>query len=52
MLESAVSEAQSSEARVTKLQEWFYRVDMILSEHIKNDITMEDLPHDFQVSNL
>lgn len=48
MLENAVAEAQNSESRVTKLQEWFYRIDLILNDHIKNDITMEDLPQDFQ----
>lgn len=52
MLEQAVSEAQTSEGRVSNLQIWIYKVDEILTEHIENDITMEDLPHDFQVRYL
>ncbi|XP_059621294.1 dystrophin, isoforms A/C/F/G/H isoform X4 [Phlebotomus argentipes] len=48
MLEQAVNEAQTSEGRVSNLQLWIFKVDEILTEHIENDITMEDLPHDFQ----
>lgn len=50
MLEKAVSEAQTSESRVQNFQQWIYRVDDLLNEHLDNDTTMEDLPHDFQVS--
>lgn len=50
MLEKAVSEAQSSESRVQNFQQWIYHVDELLNEHIDNDTTVEDLPHDFQVS--
>lgn len=49
MLEKAVSEAQSSESRLQNFQHWIYRVDELLNEHLDNDTTMEDLPHDFQV---
>lgn len=49
MLEQAVSEAQTSESRVTTLQHWISRVDNMLKEHEENDTTMDDLPHDFQV---
>lgn len=49
ILEKAVSEAQSSESRVQNFQNWIYRVDELLSDHLDNDTTMEDLPHDFQV---
>lgn len=50
MLEKAVSEAQSSESRVQNFQHWIYHVDELLNEHLDNDTTMDDLPHDFQVS--
>lgn len=50
MLEKAVSEAQSSESRVQNFQQWIYHVDELLNEHIDNDTTVDDLPHDFQVS--
>lgn len=49
VLEKAVSEAQTSESRITTLQQWIRRVDDILKEHEENDTTMDDLPHDFQV---
>lgn len=49
MLERAVSEAQTSESRISTLQLWITRVDEILKEHLENDTTMDDLPHDFQV---
>lgn len=49
MLSEAVSEAQTSESRVSALQDWINRVDDLLKEYIENDTTMEDLPHDFQV---
>ncbi|KAJ6635992.1 Dystrophin, isoforms A/C/F/G/H, partial [Pseudolycoriella hygida] len=48
MLQRAVSEAQTSETRVSTMQQWISRVDCILKEHLENDTTMEDLPHDFQ----
>lgn len=44
-----VSEAEKSEKCVTILERWLTRVDEILSEHLENDVTVEDLPHDFQV---
>lgn len=49
MLEKAVSEAQSSESRVQNFQQWIYHVDELLNEHLDNDTTVDDLPHDFQV---
>lgn len=49
MLQRAVSEAQTSETRVSTMQQWISRVDSVLKEHLENDTTMEDLPHDFQV---
>lgn len=45
----AVSEAQTSEKRITNLHTWIARVEDILKEHEDNDTTMDDLPHDFQV---
>ncbi|XP_037038480.1 dystrophin, isoforms A/C/F/G/H isoform X6 [Bradysia coprophila] len=48
MLQRAVSEAQTSETRVSTMQQWISRVDSVLKEHLENDTTMEDLPHDFQ----
>lgn len=50
MLEKAVSEAQSSESRIQNFQHWIHHVDELLNEHLDNDTTMDDLPHDFQVS--
>lgn len=52
MLEKAVTEAQSSESRVSNLQLWIYQVDRMLNEFYENDTTIEDLPHDFQVSSM
>lgn len=49
MLQRAVSEAQTSETRVSTMQQWICRVDGVLKEHLENDTTMDDLPHDFQV---
>ena len=49
ILEKSVSEAQSSEIRVQNFQQWISQVDELLNEHLDNDTTMEDLPHDFQV---
>lgn len=50
MLEKAVTEAQSSESRVSNLQQWIYHVDRLLNDFYENDTTIEDVPHDFQVS--
>lgn len=50
ILEKAVSEAQSSESRVQSFQHWIFYVDELLNEHLDNDTTVDDLPHDFQVS--
>lgn len=50
MLEKAVTEAQSSESRVSNLQQWIYHVDRMLNEFYENDTTIEDVPHDFQAS--
>lgn len=50
ILEKAVSEAQSSETRVQNFQQWICHVDDLLNEYLDNDTTMDDLPHDFQVS--
>lgn len=52
MLEQAVSQAQHSESRVTNFQNWVQRTDEALNEHLENDTTMDDLPHDFQVASL
>lgn len=49
MLDTAAKEAQGSESKVSYLQDWIAKVDLILSEHIENDVGVEDLPHDFQV---
>ena len=49
MLEKAVSEAQTSESRISSLQIWIARVDDVLKEHQENDTKMDDLPHDLQV---
>lgn len=49
VLEKAVSEAQSSESRVQNFQHWIYHVNELLNEHLDNDTTVDDLPHDFQV---
>lgn len=51
MLEKAVTEAQSSESRVSNLQQWIYHIDRVLNEFYENDTTIEDVPHDFQVSD-
>lgn len=51
MLSEAVSEAQTSESRVSGLQDWINRVDELLKEYLENDTSIEDLPHDFQVRN-
>ncbi|XP_055384433.1 dystrophin, isoforms A/C/F/G/H-like [Condylostylus longicornis] len=48
ILELEVTEAERSEECVSKLEKWLSRVDEILSEHLENDVTIEDLPHDFQ----
>lgn len=52
VLEQAVSEAQNSESRITNFQNWIHRTDESLHEHLENDTTMDDLPHDFQVGNV
>lgn len=49
ILEKAVSEAQTSESRVSDLQHWIFRVDELLSDFIENDTTVECLPAEFQV---
>lgn len=48
MLEKAVREAQNCESKISHLQDWVTRVDLLLTEHIENDVGIEDLPHDFQ----
>lgn len=50
MLEEEVSEAEKSQTFVMQLENWLCKVDDVLSEHIENDVTVEDLPDDFQVS--
>ena len=49
LLEREVSEAEKSEKCVIQVECWLTRVDEILSEHLENDVTIEDLPEDFQV---
>jgi len=51
VLEKEVSEAEQSEKCVTQFEMWLSRVDEILSEHLENDVTIEDLPDDFNVSS-
>lgn len=50
LLEEKASEAEQSEKAVVHLGGWLTHVDEILSEHLENDVTIEDLPDDFQVS--
>lgn len=52
MLEKAVTEAQSSESRVSNFQKWITHVDQMLNEFYDNDTTIEDVPHDFQVKHV
>lgn len=52
MLEEEVSEAEKSQTFVMQLENWLSKVDDVLSEHIENDVTVEDLPDDFQVGVL
>lgn len=49
MLDSAAKEAQNSESKISYLLDWIAKVDVMLSEHIENDVGVDDLPHDFQV---
>ncbi|XP_051863051.1 dystrophin, isoforms A/C/F/G/H isoform X12 [Drosophila albomicans] len=49
LLEEKVSEAEQSERAVVQLEAWLTRMDDILSEHLENDVTIEDLPDDFQI---
>ncbi|TMW54019.1 hypothetical protein DOY81_000887, partial [Sarcophaga bullata] len=48
VLEQEVNEAKQSEKCVEQFESWLTRVDEILSEHLENDVTIEDLPDDFQ----
>ncbi|XP_065355048.1 dystrophin, isoforms A/C/F/G/H isoform X4 [Calliphora vicina] len=48
ILEQEVNEAKQSEKCVEQFESWLTRVDEILSEHLENDVTIEDLPEDFQ----
>ncbi|XP_017140996.1 dystrophin, isoforms A/C/F/G/H isoform X8 [Drosophila miranda] len=48
LLEEKVSEAEQSEKCIVQFEAWLTRVDEILSEHLENDVTIEDLPDDFQ----
>lgn len=50
LLEQKVSEAEQSEKCIVRFEAWLTRVDEILSDHLENDVTIEDLPEDFQVS--
>lgn len=50
LLEQKVSEAEQSEKCMVQFEAWLTRVDEILSEHLEHDVTIEDLPEDFQVS--
>lgn len=49
ILELEVSEAKQSEKCISQFESWLTRIDEILSEHLENDVTIEDLPDDFQV---
>ncbi|XP_036335017.1 dystrophin, isoforms A/C/F/G/H [Rhagoletis pomonella] len=48
ILEKEVSEAEQSEKCMVQFEAWLTRVDEILTEHLENDVTIEDLPDDFQ----
>uniref|UniRef100_A0A6P4F6K7 Protein detached n=1 Tax=Drosophila rhopaloa TaxID=1041015 RepID=A0A6P4F6K7_DRORH len=48
LLEQKVSEAEQSEKCIVQFEAWLTRVDEILSDHLENDVTIEDLPEDFQ----
>ncbi|KAH8315064.1 hypothetical protein KR059_005103, partial [Drosophila kikkawai] len=48
LLEEKVSEAEQSEKCIVQFEAWLTRVDEILSDHLENDVTIEDLPEDFQ----
>ncbi|KPU80236.1 uncharacterized protein Dana_GF16554, isoform B [Drosophila ananassae] len=48
LLEQKVSEAEQSEKCIVQFEAWLNRVDEILSEHLEHDVTIEDLPEDFQ----
>ncbi|XP_067614346.1 dystrophin, isoforms A/C/F/G/H isoform X3 [Eurosta solidaginis] len=48
ILEKEVSEAERSEKSIVQFEAWLNGVDEILSEHLENDVTIEDLPDDFQ----
>ncbi|XP_037944329.1 dystrophin, isoforms A/C/F/G/H-like [Teleopsis dalmanni] len=48
ILEKEVSEAEQSEKCIVQFEAWLTRVDEILSEHLENDVTIEDLPEEFQ----
>lgn len=52
VLDNAAKEAQSSESKVSYLQDWIAKVDVILDNHLENDVGIEDLPHDFQVRSI
>lgn len=49
ILEQEVSEAEQSEKCIVQFEQWLTRVDEILSDHLENDVTIEDLPEEFQV---
>ncbi|XP_017967439.1 dystrophin, isoforms A/C/F/G/H isoform X17 [Drosophila navojoa] len=49
LLEVKASEAEQSEKAIVHLESWLTRMDEILSDHLENDVTIEDLPDDFQV---
>ncbi|XP_030080851.1 dystrophin, isoforms A/C/F/G/H isoform X11 [Drosophila hydei] len=49
LLEEKASEAEQSEKAIVHLGGWLTHVDEILSEHLENDVTIEDLPDDFQI---
>ncbi|XP_017060707.1 dystrophin, isoforms A/C/F/G/H isoform X6 [Drosophila ficusphila] len=48
LLEQKVSEAEQSEKCIVQFEAWLTRVDEILSEYLEKDVTIEDLPEDFQ----
>lgn len=49
VLELEVSEAKQSEKCISQFETWLTRIDEVLTEHLENDVTIEDLPDDFQV---
>ncbi|XP_070137767.1 dystrophin, isoforms A/C/F/G/H-like [Drosophila bipectinata] len=48
LLEPKATEAEQSEKCIVQFEAWLTRVDEVLSEYLEHDVTIEDLPEDFQ----